>query len=166
MIVICNVQINKQDIITRKIDKSKDIPLIKEISVKCFPDEDAFEIVNALFDIEHFYVAEFVKEKKVVGYIAFGIYSIRTSHIMILAVHPDYQQNGIGSILLSMVTDIAEKLPITKIRLEVRTTNIPAIKFYEKYNFDIITKLESYYDDASNAYLMTRDTRKETKEKD
>ena len=64
MIVICNVQINKQDIITRKIDKSKDIPLIKEISVKCFPDEDAFDIVNAFFDIEHFYVAEFVKEKK------------------------------------------------------------------------------------------------------
>ncbi len=164
--MVCNVQINKQDIITRKIDKSKDIPLIKEISVKCFQNEDAFEIVNALFDIEHFYVAEFVKEKKVVGYIAFGIYSIRTSHIMILAVHPDYQQNGIGSILLSMITDIAEKLPITKIRLEVRTTNIPAIKFYEKHNFDIIVKLESYYDDASDAYLMTRDTRKEMKEKD
>ena len=161
--MIYDLQVNEQDIIIRKM-KANDILFIKEISDGCFPEEEAFEIVKAMFDIEHFYVAEFTKEQKAVGFIAFGIYSIRTSHIMILAVHPAYQKKGIGSLLLAIATDIAEKLPITKIRLEVRTTNIPAIRFYEKHNFDIITKLENYYDDASDAYLMTRDTRMKEKE--
>jgi len=147
------------EISIRKVQK-KDYAKVTKISIESFPEEDAEEIIKSLFDIEHFYVAELVGEKDVVGFVAFGIYSIKTTHIMILAVDLDHRRKGIGSKLLERTIEISEMLPINLIRLEVRLTNNSAIKFYEKYGFRIINTIEQYYDDLSNAYLMARKIKK------
>ena len=41
-----------------------------------------------------------------------------------------------------------------EIYLEVRTSNDAAIHMYEKLNFEIRSKLRSYYRDGEDAYLM------------
>ncbi len=138
----------------RKVQK-KDYKKVVKISIDSFPEEDAEEIITKLFEIEHFYVAE-LGEELVVGFVAFGIYSIKTTHIMILAVESAYRRKGIGSKLLERVIENTEMLPINLIRLEVRLTNTAAIKFYEDYGFKIAGTIEQYYDDLSDAYLMTR----------
>ena len=43
---------------------------------------------------------------------------------------------------------------LSTIRLEVRTDNEDAIKFYKKNGFSIISTLKNYYSDLSDAYLM------------
>ncbi|MHA1585719.1 MAG: GNAT family N-acetyltransferase, partial [Candidatus Heimdallarchaeota archaeon] len=83
----------------RKVQK-KDYKKVIKISIDSFPEEDAEEIITSLFEIEHFYVAELGEEEVVVGFVAFGIYSIKTIHIMILAVESAYRRKGIGSKLL------------------------------------------------------------------
>jgi ribosomal-protein-alanine N-acetyltransferase len=143
----------------RKVQK-KDYHKVIKISIESFPEEDAEEIIKSLFDREHFYVAELVGKEIVVGFVAFGIYSIKTTHIMILAVDLDYRRKGIGSKLLERTIEISEMLPINLIRLEVRLTNNAAIKFYERYGFRIINTIEQYYDDMSDAYLMARKIKK------
>ncbi|MBK5113463.1 MAG: GNAT family N-acetyltransferase [Candidatus Heimdallarchaeota archaeon] len=143
----------------RKVQK-KDYHKVIKISIESFPEEDAEEIIKSLFDREHFYVAELVGKEIVVGFVAFGIYSIKTTHIKILAVDLDYRRKGIGSKLLERTIEISEMLPINLIRLEVRLTNNAAIKFYERYGFRIINTIEQYYDDMSDAYLMARKIKK------
>lgn len=142
-----------------------DFDRLNEICVKGFPKDDAIDIVSSLYNSEHFYVAELGKEQIIVGFIIFGIYSLRTAHIMILAVHPDYQRMNIGSNLLEFALGIIKKEYVTKIRLEVRIENDAAIKFYEHFNFKNMGVIEDYYDDGSSAYLMVQELDYPKKEK-
>lgn len=146
---------SEPEICIRKVQK-KDYKKVVKISIDSFPEEDAEEIITSLFEIEHFYVAELGGEGVVVGFVVFGIYSIKTTHIMILAVESAHRRKGIGSKLLERVIEITDMLPINLIRLEVRLTNTAAIKFYEEYEFKITGTIKQYYDDLSDAYLMTR----------
>ncbi|HUU79236.1 MAG TPA: N-acetyltransferase [candidate division Zixibacteria bacterium] len=123
---------------------------------KCFPEDDAFGIAKSLIEIQHFYVAEELETKKILGFIAFGIYSIDTAHIMILAVEPEYQRKGIGTKIMDYSMDIIEKTPIKRVRLEVKITNIAAIRFYEKLGFETKATFENYYEDKSNAFVMVK----------
>ena len=52
-----------------------------------------------------------------------------------IIVKPEYQNQGIGSVLLKYIIDNKQD---KKIMLEVRSKNINAIKLYQKYDFKII----------------------------
>ena len=110
-----------------------------------------------MIEMDHFYVAELSKEQIIAGFIVFGIYSLKTAHIMILAVHPDFQRRNIGSKLLQHALNLIRNEYVTKIRLEVRTDNAAAIHFYEHFDFKNIGEIDGYYDDGSNAYLMVHE---------
>ena len=49
-----------------------------------------------------------------------------------------------------------DKEEVSTISLEVRVTNEPAIKFYEKIGFKKITIKEHYYDDGEDAIYMVK----------
>lgn len=140
----------------RKV-KKKDLPAIKKICENGFPKDDAYEIAKALIPVEHFYAVENSRTKKLLGFIAFGIHSLRTAHIIILAIDKQYQRKGIGSILLDHALQVMKKTSIEMVRLEVRTTNASAIKFYEKFGFRVKTSIKEYYDDFADAYLMIKE---------
>lgn len=63
-----------------------------------------------------------------------------------------YRRNGIGSKLLKEL----EKSNIKNITLEVRESNIEAIKFYEDNGFRIETIRKNYYENE-NGYLMLKE---------
>ena len=65
---------------------------------------------------------------------------------------PEYQNQGIGSVLLKYIIDNKQN---KKIMLEVRSKNINAIKLYQKYDFKIINIRKNYYKD-DDAIIMER----------
>lgn len=69
-----------------------------------------------------------------------------------IIVKPEFQNQGIGSILLKYIIDNKQD---KKIMLEVRSKNINAIKLYQKYNFKIINIRKNYYKD-DDAIIMER----------
>ena len=69
-----------------------------------------------------------------------------------IIVKPEYQNQGIGSVLLKYIIDNKED---KKIMLEVRSKNINAIKLYQKYDFKIINIRKNYYKD-DDAIIMER----------
>lgn len=83
---------------------------------------------------------------KIIGYIAA---SLLYDHVDILGVlvDKDYTKNGIASIMLSSLLNHVKNLQITDIFLEVRVTNIPAQKLYEKFDFKKINIRKKYYTD-------------------
>lgn len=69
-----------------------------------------------------------------------------------IIVKPEYQNQGIGGVLLKYIIDNKKD---KKIMLEVRSKNINAIKLYQKYDFKIINIRKKYYKD-DNAIIMER----------
>lgn len=69
-----------------------------------------------------------------------------------IIVKPEYQNQGIGSVLLKYIIDNKQD---KKTMLEVRSKNINAIKLYQKYDFKIINIRKNYYKD-DDAIIMER----------
>lgn len=80
----------------------------------------------------------------IVGYICFWIIFDEV-HLLNLAVHPGYRRRGIGSLLLTSSIDFWKKTGIRGVYLEVRESNIPAKRLYEKFGFRVIGRRYGYY---------------------
>lgn len=101
--------------------------------------------------------ADFFKLAKnnnqIIGYIC-GEVAFGYGHLISLAVAENYRNRGVGSSLLKMFIDFLRENKITTIYLEVSIENHDAIRFYLKRGFRIIDKLQHYYSDKSDAYVM------------
>ena len=74
--------------------------------------------------------------------------------ILNLVVEENSRKQGIASVLLDYLLSDSS-LDVSKILLEVRESNIPAINLYHKFNFFIINVRENYYGDE-NGIVMER----------
>lgn len=77
--------------------------------------------------------------------------------IMNIVTRVDKRGNGIGSLLLGNLINIASLLNCTCINLEVNENNDPAIHLYEKYSFTRIGLRKKYYNNTDNAILMKKE---------
>jgi ribosomal protein S18 acetylase RimI-like enzyme len=77
-----------------------------------------------------------------------------------MGVHKDYRRQGIGSALLKEALQEAKKRGLERVELGVYASNLPAIRLYEKYEFDIegrkkrARKLDGIYDDIIDMALL------------
>ena len=78
------------------------------------------------------------------------------AHITTFAVHPAWRRQRIGERLLLAFLDIAVERDAHEATLEVRLSNLPARKLYEKYGFRPVGLRPRYYsDDHEDALIMT-----------
>ena len=78
------------------------------------------------------------------------------AHIGTFAVHPDEQDKGVGHLLLATICKTLIEENITRIFLEVRKSNIKAIKLYKKFGFEVDGERKNYYrDNGETAILMS-----------
>lgn len=73
-----------------------------------------------------------------------------------IVVHKDFRNQKIGSFLLQQLIDLAVSLNLKIINLEVRESNISAIKLYKKFGFEVCGLRKKYYDNTQNAILMQK----------
>ncbi|MCM1285978.1 MAG: ribosomal protein S18-alanine N-acetyltransferase [Acetobacter sp.] len=130
----------------------KYIDNVYEIEKICFSNPWSREDLRKQLDIStsHFIVA--VSDNKAVGYMGLQIFS-GEGYVTNVAVLPEYRGQGIAKEL------IAEQLKneMTFITLEVRESNIPAIKLYVKMGFENMGIRPKFYSSPTeNAVIMTR----------
>ncbi|MDP6727062.1 MAG: ribosomal protein S18-alanine N-acetyltransferase [Candidatus Marinimicrobia bacterium] len=98
--------------------------------------------------------AEF--EEKMISYIMISYIMIRVvnneAQILNIAVDLPYQHRGYGKKLLQYT--LSELGTETDVFLEVRESNLPAIKLYSEFNFEEIGVREHYYSDGEDAIIM------------
>ena len=74
-----------------------------------------------------------------------------------IAVLPDYRRKGIASALLEQCISAAKQKNLSFVSLEVRKSNLAAIKLYEKFEFKIEGERKNFYEcPKEDAYIMTR----------
>jgi ribosomal-protein-alanine N-acetyltransferase len=80
------------------------------------------------------------------------------AHITTFATRRAWRRQGIGERLLLALLDLAASRGAHEATLEVRPSNGPARRLYEKYGFKVVGVRTRYYSDNNeNALIMTTD---------
>ena len=97
-------------------------------------------------------------EVDIVGYIVFWDVADET-HLLDLAVHPDFRRTGIAGQLLSDMLALAKKRKSRCIVLELRRDNDKGLSLYRSFSFKEIGLRKKYYSDGEDAIVMALDLR-------
>jgi [ribosomal protein S18]-alanine N-acetyltransferase len=94
-------------------------------------------------------------DERIVGYLVCSRYDT-VWHVMNIAVDDTLVRQGIAGTLLERLFDLADK-PNEQYTLEVRTSNEPAIRLYERFDFRAAGRRRAYYhDNREDALIMWR----------
>ena len=138
-----------------------DLPTIIQIEGLCFP-HGAWKEENILYELNdnpvaHFWVIELSltdnQDYRVVGFCDYWE-TFDSATICQIAVHPYLQHKQLGSAMMDEIYNDCFAKKIQTLTLEVRVGNIPAINFYKKHGFEVVTTKPHYYDNGEDAYYM------------
>jgi ribosomal-protein-alanine N-acetyltransferase len=103
--------------------------------------------------LAHYLVARL--DGRVVGFAGVWL-MVDEAHITTFAVAPDARRRRIGERLLLAVLELARDRRANEATLEVRLSNLPARRLYEKYGFRPVGLRPRYYSDNNeDALIMT-----------
>jgi ribosomal-protein-alanine N-acetyltransferase len=78
-------------------------------------------------------------------------------HLISIAVAPGFRGRGVGAGLLSeTIRVLRDHYRVESIYLEVRVSNAPAIRLYEKFGFRRARIVKGYYRDGEDAYVYVK----------
>lgn len=136
----------------------QDIKDILVIETLCFsvPWSEAAFLDELLTNaVAKYLVVEY--DNHAIGYV--GVWRILDEgHITNIAIHPSFQRKGIACELLKALIQDLEDENITKMTLEVRASNKPAINLYHEFGFKKAGIRKGYYEDnKEDAIIMWRE---------
>ncbi len=133
-----------------------DIPAVHEIERASFNEpwpEQAFRQELAGNRLARYLVAE--DDGVPIGFAGVWL-MVDDAHITTFGVHPDQRRRGVALRLLLAVADLAVALGAARMTLEVRPSNAPARRLYERFGFVEVGRRPRYYtDDGEDALIMT-----------
>ncbi|MEM8777470.1 MAG: ribosomal protein S18-alanine N-acetyltransferase [Cyanobacteria bacterium P01_G01_bin.49] len=79
---------------------------------------------------------------------------LEEAHLTLLMIHPDYQGQGLGQLLLYGLLKKAAEKQLERASLEVRPSNQPALCLYYKFGFKLAGKRKGYYQKTGEDALI------------
>lgn len=133
--------------------REEDIEAVYRINRRSFTtDAWSMDAIRREFKLpySHRFVAE--HEGRIVAY-SFVWLIKGEAFIMTFAVEPEWRGRGVGRWFLKKLIDIfKDKAQV--ISLDVRKSNIPAIRLYRSMGFKVVRERPGFYSDGENALLM------------
>ena len=128
---------------------SKDFNELLQIEAQAFPKSqyDREELWHLYLKYPHTFLVTL--SNQIDGYIVFR----PDGHIISMAVRPHKRRMGIGTRLVQQAIDYCRG---KSLRLEVRVSNAEAQRFYLSLDFRMKAKIEGYYHDGEDAFVMER----------
>lgn len=138
----------------------EDIPIVSRIERICFGNKwTPTSFQKELENPNCFYFV--AKKDSIIGYTGYWLI-LEEVHITSVAVLPKYRRNKISQQLLLYLINHSLERQSKWITLEVKESNIPAIKLYEKFGFKVMGKRKNYYQkDNEDALIMWTDNIRE-----
>jgi len=132
----------------------QDLVGITTLAYETLPERYTPGLFNQLYETysQGFFVAKI--GSRIIGFLI----SIKThetqARILMVGIQKNYRRNGIATQLVRkyIISAIGQNIRI--IDLEVRTTNQPAISFYQKMGFTIQETIKGFYQNGTDAYTM------------
>lgn len=79
---------------------------------------------------------------------------LEEAHIIMLAIHPQFQGQGLGQALLLALLKSACDRQLERATLEVRESNLAAVYLYKKFGFKEAGRRKRYYEDTGEDALV------------
>ena len=148
-----------QDKIRVRIAKSSDLDDIYELDVQTFAMPWSKEALSYdILENDNAFVIVAEYEGEFAGYA--DIWTVLDeADLNSIAVRVDFRRKGIGDAIMLAMTEMLSANGVATINLEVRVSNMPAIKLYKKYGFNECGVRPGYYlDNGEDALIMKRET--------
>ncbi len=136
-----------------ELGKVTDAPDIASLEQQIF--DNPYPITTIRQDIKNNKVIVVKLDNEVAGYITIS-HVLDEAEIERIAVSKKYLRQGIASALMEYALNQMKQAGATKIYLEVREDNVPAINLYRKFGFVITGKRKAYYRDGTDALTMAK----------
>lgn len=133
-----------------------DLDAVNAIEMQAFQDPwSKQDFINELESNP--YSCIYVKEinGEVVAYVDLWI-AYENAEIANIVVKKEFLHQGIASELMQYCLQKIQQSKCENFTLEVRVSNMNAIKLYEKFGFQTVSKRKKYYADGEDAYLMVQ----------
>jgi [ribosomal protein S18]-alanine N-acetyltransferase len=102
--------------------------------------------------------ASFVPSESGDAVVAYGLVFLRRgktrARLYSLAVSPAFRGKGLGTELVERLMNALAGLGQSRMSLEVRAEDAPAVRFYERLGFRLMERLPGYYDDGAEALRL------------
>ena len=128
------------------------IPAIAALERVCFPADPWPEDMIARM-ADRFTVA--VEDGAVAGYLVLSSV-LDEGNIDNVAVAPAFRRRGIADALVADAVIRAREAELAFVTLEVRASNVPAIRLYEKHAFRAIGRRKNYYEKPREDAIIMR----------
>ncbi|WP_314923353.1 ribosomal protein S18-alanine N-acetyltransferase [Mogibacterium diversum] len=142
-----------------RIAKSSDLDDIYELDVQTFAMPWSKEALSYdILENDNAFVIVAEHEGEFAGYA--DIWTVLDeADLNSIAVRVDFRRNGIGDAIMLAMIEMLSTSGVATINLEVRVSNMPAIKLYKKYGFNECGVRPGYYlDNGEDALIMKRET--------
>ena len=128
---------------------------VAALEKRCFSDPWSERSVASELENKLSYWLVAVEDGQVLGYI--GSQSVLgESDMMNVAVHPDHRRKGIAEALVNALVEALKERGSHSLTLEVRASNEPAQKLYEKLGFVLVGRRPRYYRNPREDALILR----------
>lgn len=137
-----------------KLMEIRDLPEVVEIEKEIFSIPWSLKsFQESLINKNTLYMVA-VENEKVIGYAGMYI-SFEEGDISNVAVASNYRKRGVATKLLLEIIRRAHEKGVTDVTLEVRETNVGAIRLYEKLGFKEVGIRKNFYEKPiENALIM------------
>ena len=124
----------------------EDLPQIMRIEEQIYPNPWSVKIMHDCIDGGYQCVKGFYAQNpKQIACYAFLMLGFEEANLLNISVHPQLQRQSLASQMLHRMLLICRINHAKHIWLEVRESNLPAIKLYEKHHFKDIGRRKNYY---------------------
>ena len=135
--------------------KQEHVAQVAALEKICFSDPWSEKSVASELNNKLAYWLVALEENVVAGYIGSQTVMEETD-MMNVAVHPDYRRKGIAEALVNGLVEALKEQGSRCLTLEVRASNEPAIRLYEKLGFLQIGRRPKYYRNPREDALILR----------
>lgn len=136
-----------------------DVDTLSELETRLFP-ADAWPTEMFRDELAHpewrRYWGLTTQDGELIGY-AGAQYSPRLADVQTIAMLPQHEGHGLGTFLLRLMIERATAWGATDLMLEVRVDNPRAIALYERHGFRRIHVRPGYYQDGTDAAIMSKE---------
>jgi ribosomal-protein-alanine N-acetyltransferase len=141
--------------VTLRAAKPDDLESIAEIERSAFTDPWSRASFRSMLDQAPVWFVVAETGERVVGYVVAWFIG-GDGEIGNVAVDESQRGQGIGSMLLDAVLAEARKREVDSVYLEVRESNLPARRMYERYGFARVGRRRRYYRRPEEDALILR----------
>jgi len=141
---------------------AEDLPRLMAIEKACQQTPWPVQVFNRCLDVKYpGWILQSKKKQEIVGFLLVSL-AAGDCHILNINIHPNFQRQGLGRRLMSKALQWAKDKAVMFVYLEVRRSNIGALRLYRSLDFTEIGERKNYYiSPAGNedALVLARDMR-------